>query len=350
MLPDSICRLASAVLASVLFAFALALTSCVSRDPGTLPSAGSMQSNPRVDAVARSGLAATGIFAGVALGGVVKYRATDSGNAAPIATFGAADFFRGLAILNGKLYALHVNNDRRANAVLWVFPSTSGMSHPPPLSIDTCAGHLSGGVAVDAAGFAYTTNHFPKFGPNGKFLGFGGDVMIFPANTNGCNPSKNETITSSALSEPNGIRLGSSGDIYVADRANNAVVVFPPHLPGGVPKRVISGPSTGLNGPSALALDAAQNVYVANATTQGDSSVTVYAANADGNATPIRVIKGSNTGLFSAQGIAVDRAGLIYVASYNNIGVFAANASGNVAPLRAITPAQIPYYLSVSVQ
>lgn len=349
MLRTPISRLAGVISAPAFAALALALTSCASHDSGTVPSVGPMQPNTHVAASARSGAAATRIFAGEALGGVVEYRATDSGNPTPVARIGAGGFFRGLTPLGGKLYALNVNNDKRADAILWVYPSTTDAS-PPPINTDTCAGHLSGGVDVDAAGFAYTTNHFPMYDANGKFIGFRGDILIFPANTNGCVPSKNQTIVSTALSEPTGIRIGSNGDVYVVDATNNSIVVFPPHLPGGVPKRIITGTNTLLNGPRAVALDAAQNVYVANSTTQGDSSVTVYAANSSANAAPLRTIKGPNTGLFSVQGIAVDGAGLIYVSSYNNIGVFATNASGNVPPLRAITPAQTPYFLSIAVQ
>jgi len=53
----------------------------------------------------------------------------------------------------------------------------------------------------------------------------------------------------------------------------------------------IAGVNTGLF-PTGIALDGAGNIYVAN---QG--SITVYAAGASGNATPIATIAGVNTGL-----------------------------------------------------
>src|SRR5260370_42046613 len=69
--------------------------------------------------------------------------------------------------------------------------------------------------------------------------------------------------------------------------------------------------------------------YVANF---NGNSATVYAAGATGNATPIATIAGSNTGLTSPQGIAVDAAGRLYVANNanpNHIYSDAAHAAGD---------------------
>ncbi len=91
-------------------------------------------------------------------------------------------------------------------------------------------------------------------------------------------------------------------------------------------------------------------IYVANASYTAPS-VTAYAKYADGNVAPIATIGGSNTGLVQPMGIAVDRAGKIYVsdwfASANKydggpsqqgvVFVYAAGSNGNVAPVATIT-------------
>ena len=49
------------------------------------------------------------------------------------------------------------------------------------------------------------------------------------------------------------------------------------------PTRTIAGAATGLSSPAAIAMDNGGRLYVANA---GANSVSVYAANASGNAAP----------------------------------------------------------------
>ena len=70
----------------------------------------------------------------------------------------------------------------------------------------------------------------------------------------------------------------------------------------------------------------------------------VYAANANGAATPVRTIQGSLT-LFEVDivALALDHAGTIYVATLGVTGApevyaFAPGLSGNVAPTRTISP------------
>ncbi len=100
---------------------------------------------------------------------------------------------------------------------------------------------------------------------------------------------------------------------------------------------VLAGGNTELTDPAGIALDGAGKIYVAN---PGNLSITVYAAGASGDATPIATIRGSNTGLTGGPyGIALDGAGNIYVANplnSNNVLVFAAGASGNVTPIVTI--------------
>jgi Beta-propeller repeat len=134
--------------------------------------------------------------------------------------------------------------------------------------------------------------------------------------------------------------------IYVANRNgglshNGTVTIYAVGANGNVaPIHTIGGANTGLVGPVRVALDASHNVYVTNnPTDSGPGWVTVYAAGAHGNASPIRKISGSNTGLSSPYGIALDSSGNIYVtnADANSVTVYAAGADGNVAPIRTIS-------------
>ncbi|MGA8099398.1 MAG: hypothetical protein WB810_12160 [Candidatus Cybelea sp.] len=73
-------------------------------------------------------------------------------------------------------------------------------------------------------------------------------------------------------------------------------------------------------------------------------SVTVYAAGAKGDATPIQDITGDYTGLDYPNGVAVDGVGDMYVlnreggpSKEGSMTVYAAGATGNVAPISAIS-------------
>ncbi len=138
--------------------------------------------------------------------------------------------------------------------------------------------------------------------------------------------------------------------IYVAGGINepnsDSITVFAQLANGNVPPiKTIAGSNTELQQPVGPAVDAAHKIYVANTSgggyPSGPGSVTVYAAEASGNAAPIRTIAGSKTALAAPQGIAVDSRGRIYVSNpiggsggAGSITVYSAEANGNVAPIR----------------
>ena len=79
-----------------------------------------------------------------------------------------------------------------------------------------------------------------------------------------------------------------------------------------------------------------QELYVAN---DADDSVLVFRASDQGDAAPIRMIKGPNTGILHPPGIALDaKLNELYVASMGNasVTVFPVTANGNVKPVRTI--------------
>src|SRR5437879_4414354 len=132
--------------------------------------------------------------------------------------------------------------------------------------------------------------------------------------------------------------------LYVANEAGNNILVFAAGASGSAtPTATIAGGNTGLDFPYGVAHDGAGNIYATNSGSSGvgSSSITVYAAGANGDAAPIATIRGSNTGLNFPLGIALDGAGDIYVANFgaSNILIFAAGASGNVTPIATIAVA-----------
>jgi hypothetical protein len=111
-----------------------------------------------------------------------------------------------------------------------------------------------------------------------------------------------------------------------------------------MPIRTISGFNTGLDLPNGIArlrdTDGRGEIYAANA---GSYTITVYAAGAEGDRKPIRIIGGSSTQMYAPVGVALDNAGVIYVANdrggsdgIGSVTVYAADANGNVAPIRTI--------------
>jgi len=224
-----------------------------------------------------------------------------------------------------------------------IYPATA-TGNVPPFELITGSYAPPGGVAVDASHNVYTAQLFGEDA-----------ITVYGAGAYG-NVPPIQTIEGSktGLSNPYGVAVDASGNSYVPNEGNSSVTVYTAGANGNVsPIQTISGSSTGLLGPSGIALDGASDIYVTNCCVSGSNggSVTVYAAGANGNVSPIRTISGSNTGLVDPGGIAVDATGHIYVADYTAITVYAAHAHGNVSPIRTIAGlnTKLLYPFSVAV-
>ncbi len=110
--------------------------------------------------------------------------------------------------------------------------------------------------------------------------------------------------------------------------------------------------------PPPTPVPAATKLYVLNHSTFGtgsasNPSVTVYAANASGNATPIATLSGPHTTLAQSYYLAVDRAGTVYVSNAGNsnngsVAVFPKGVlSGDIAPAFSLPTASAPTGLAV---
>jgi sugar lactone lactonase YvrE len=198
---------------------------------------------------------------------------------------------------------------------------------------------------IRAASAGTTLNKAPQ---TAIFVANGNDVTAYPVGSKGDVPPSAVTTD---MASPNGIARDSAGRIYVANSATNTITVYAANAGGNVsPIAVIGGSNTRLADPIGVALDATNRIYVLNGTA---SSVNIYAPLDAGigivNEAPIATIAGSKTHLLSPADIAVTGGGEIYIA--NRLGgpskprryapgvvtVYSAGSNGNVAPTATIS-------------
>ena len=184
-------------------------------------------------------------------------------------------------------------------------------------------------IFVDRAGFVWCSNALPgntnvsKYDPNS------------PPFTK---PIVELVGRKTHLGPPEGLAEDSLGALYVANGISNEILVFAPGANGDAkPGRNISGKKTLLNNPTGLALDASGNIYVANGGGTYGGSVEEFAATANKDAVPLRVIAGLDTKLVNPRGIALDAQGQIYVTTSSSVLLFATDSSGDAPPLRVIS-------------
>jgi hypothetical protein len=175
-----------------------------------------------------------------------------------------------------------------------------------------------------------------------------GKVLVFDAAASG-NVSPVNVIGGSQtqLTQVNGIVANSTGEIYVVDTDTSEIVGFAPGSTGNsAPNVVISGASTDLACPIGLATDTSGNLYVANNAGSGCndgsqlSGLLVFSAGSNGNVPPARNISGYQTGLYDANGVAVDGSGNAYVSQANSVNVFGPSEEGDSAPEAELTGSQ----------
>ena len=106
--------------------------------------------------------------------------------------------------------------------------------------------------------------------------------------------------------------MDCAGNIYVANYEGGpsqygSITIYPTGSDGNAkPARTIVGDNTRLRQPYGVALDSDRNIYTANYVggPSESGSVSVYSAGSDGDAKPLRVIAGPDTGLDHPWGIA----------------------------------------------
>ena len=177
-----------------------------------------------------------------------------------------------------------------------------------------------GGVAVDAAGNLY-------IGDSWSIRKVSNGVITIVAGTGTPGYSgDNGPATSARLSDPLGVAVDSSGNLYIADAGNNRIrkvsngVITT--VAGGGSSLGDNGPATSaqLSAPNAVAVDSSGSVYIADANRIRKVSNGVITTVA-GSETP--GYSGDNGPATGAQlnyppGVAVDSAGGLYIADGGN--------------------------------
>jgi hypothetical protein len=216
------------------------------------------------------------------------------------------------------------------------------------------SGITGGGVSAPATSVYVTQTTYSLPAPTST------NVLQFPRSGSG-SVTPTATINGPSGVQFNLLTIDHSGSLYVAGNIYTAacnsptsggseVLIYAPGATGkAAPARTITGSLTGFQsmcGPSinGIDVDSAGNLYVASYTVIGMPpnnivypAISVFSPTANGNAAPSKSIAGPSTTIVFPGQVAVDAAGTIYVANTPPTGpgsvlIFNSSATGNVAP------------------
>lgn len=115
-------------------------------------------------------------------------------------------------------------------------------------------------------------------------------------------------LANGSVSNPNGVAVDLSGNVYVADTGGNRIIEV---TAGGTTAPMsISGISPALSSPHQLTVDSAGNLYIADT---GNSRIVKIDPSGNGS-----VVSTSSVTLSAPQGVAVDTSGDIFISDTNN--------------------------------
>ena len=266
------------------------------------------------------------------------FAAGTNGNVAPIRTIsGSHTRLNGprdvVVDSAGNVFA----SNQQSNTITVYGPGASGNAAP----IRTISGSNTGlsqndDMFLAADGTLYVGNFVIGVS------GFPPSVVVFAPGASG-NVAPIRTISSSMLGSVDGLGADATGTLYVD--GSDSIQVFAPGADGNVaPVRSISGLLTGLSQPNGLRVGLGGDLFVLNRSggVGGLGSVEQFAPGASGNVAPLRTISGPMTGFANVDDLAVDSGGTVYVTGFDpvfgsRVGVFAPGASGNVTPQATIT-------------
>jgi len=195
------------------------------------------------------------------------------------------------------------------------------------------------GVAVDASGNVYvadTSNDIIRK------ISAGANVSTF-AGITGAPGHANGIGTSASFDSPVGIAVDSSGNVYVADSANDDIreisttgVVITLAGTGSTGFSNGTGIAASFDNPTGVAVDASGNVYVADQTNDSIrkiSSGAIVTTLAGSGSTGSANGTGAAASFDNPTGLAVDAAGNVYVADQNNFEIRKITPGGVVTTL-----------------
>jgi hypothetical protein len=126
-------------------------------------------------------------------------------------------------------------------------------------------------------------------------------ILTFAGDANGeTAPKRIIQGSNTRLQDPDRLELDPvHGEIFVPNRGS--ILVFSRDAEGNVaPIRVVEGPDTELGGIRALVVDPVNNLLIAGTdlrTPGAESGIVIFERTANGNAKPLRVIRGPDTGI-----------------------------------------------------
>ncbi len=112
------------------------------------------------------------------------------------------------------------------------------------------------------------------------------------------------TLVSSDLSNPYGVAVDGTGNVYIADSGNSAIKEW---TPGSNTATTLV--SSGLSNPRGVAVDGAGNTYISD---YANNAIYEWSAANKTNTTLV------SSGLFAPLGVAVDGAGNVYIADFGD--------------------------------
>jgi sugar lactone lactonase YvrE len=284
----------------------------------------------------------------ISTGGAVTTLAGTAGSIGTTDGTGAAARFNqptGVAVASGgTLYvADSVNNTIRkisSGGAVTTFAGTAGKAGSTDATGTSALFNQPYGVAVDSSGNVYVAD-FGNY--TIRMITSGGVVTTF-AGTAGSAGSADGTGTAARFNQPIGIAVDGSGNVYVADSANNTirkitsggVVTTLAGTAGSAGSADGTGTAARFHSPRGLAVDGNGNIYVADSENCTIRKITSGGVVTTLAGTPGSFASQSGTGaaaLFDVPvGVAVDGSGNVYVSDELGYTISKGSQAAVVAP------------------